>query len=910
MGSGTRWHRLLDVRRALSGLATCVLLLGVYAGSARADSTVSVNTTSDSPTAGQCSLREAVAYADGTSEPGCAAQPASGTTTISLSSGTYTLSGSGLSITANTTIVGQGPASTTISGGNSVQVLNIASNVQVLLSQVTVTGGLSGVPSTGCSGTFPRSCPKENGNNGGGIVNAGVLTLDHTVVTGNNASAGTLPFSGFFIACTIFMGTFSCPAEAGLDAGNGGWAGGIDNSGTLTITNSTISNNNAGAGGDGSSGESGTGGDVSAGQDGGTGGAGGSAGGIFNESTGHLTITDSTLSGNSAGRGGNAGAGSSATENNEPGGSAGFAASGGNGGGIYNQGTLTVSDSTLSGNQSGRGGNGANGGSGMGSGQPSGSGEPSSFAGSGGAILTVSSQTAALANDTFTANTASGGGTGGTASGSPGNGGAVYHGGLGLVQLSFVTIAGNTAAGNVGGIDDAGVGSVTEAGSILAGNTGSPAENCSTGSITDLGGNVVSGDNSCPGRNAAPGLGPLANNGGPTQTMALLPGSAAIDAVPSNACPVATDQRGVGRPQGAACDAGAYEVAAPNVTSVQATSTSPTTGTVKATINPNLTPKDTLVTVRYGKTAAFGSSTAPQDIGAGGTPISFSANLAGLAPGTTYHFDIVAVNGDGTTVSPDATFTTIRATAATITKSSTAGPELTLKLACNGGTSGSRCSGPITLTSKVTSQGKSIVGVSATAAKAKPKPKPKKGGKPKKVTKTVTVGKGAFSLVTGHTATVHVKLNAAGLNLLSSRYKLPVKLTLGGTPATTKNVTFSYARLHIKPAYQWAFSSTFAFASELSMSGLPRKSHVAVVCHGGGCPFARKSFAAPKRGKLDVAPALKQRHLGVGSTVDLQITATNTVGEVVRFTVLSAKVPKETFLCLPPGARTPSACAS
>jgi hypothetical protein len=94
------------------------------------------------------------------------------------------------------------------------------------------------------------------------------------------------------------------------------------------------------------------------------------------------------------------------------------------------------------------------------------------------------------------------------------------------------------------------------------------------------------------------------------------------------------------------------------------------------------------------------------------------------------------------------------------------------------------------------------------------------------------------------------------------------------------------------------------------VSGLPRKSHVAVVCRGGGCPFAKKSFARSKRGKLDVAPALKQRHLSVGSTVDLQITAANTVGEVVRFTVLSGKLPKESFLCLPPGARTASACAS
>jgi hypothetical protein len=123
-------------------------------------------------------------------------------------------------------------------------------------------------------------------------------------------------------------------------------------------------------------------------------------------------------------------------------------------------------------------------------------------------------------------------------------------------------------------------------------------------------------------------------------------------------------------------------------------------------------------------------------------------------------------------------------------------------------------------------------------------------------------------------------------------------------------VTFSYARLNLTPAYQWAFSKTFAFATQLSVSGLPRRSHVAVVCRGGGCPFAKKSFAPSKRGKLDVAPALKQRHLSVGSTVDLQITAANTVGEVVRFTALSGKLPKESFLCLPPGAHTPSACAS
>jgi hypothetical protein len=55
-------------------------------------------------------------------------------------------------------------------------------------------------------------------------------------------------------------------------------------------------------------------------------------------------------------------------------------------------------------------------------------------------------------------------------------------------------------------------------------------------------------------------LGPLADNGGPTETHALLPGSVAIDVIPAEMCEVDTDQRGVDRPQGDACDVGAVEM--------------------------------------------------------------------------------------------------------------------------------------------------------------------------------------------------------------------------------------------------------------------------------------------------------------------------------------------------------------
>lgn len=60
-----------------------------------------------------------------------------------------------------------------------------------------------------------------------------------------------------------------------------------------------------------------------------------------------------------------------------------------------------------------------------------------------------------------------------------------------------------------------------------------------------------------------PHLGPLAANGGPTRTMALLAGSPALDKIPvgTNGCgtTITTDQRGVPRPQGTLCDIGAFE---------------------------------------------------------------------------------------------------------------------------------------------------------------------------------------------------------------------------------------------------------------------------------------------------------------------------------------------------------------
>jgi hypothetical protein len=54
-------------------------------------------------------------------------------------------------------------------------------------------------------------------------------------------------------------------------------------------------------------------------------------------------------------------------------------------------------------------------------------------------------------------------------------------------------------------------------------------------------------------------LGPLQDNGGPTETHALLPGSFAIDVIPPEMCEVDEDQRGVTRPVGDGCDVGSFE---------------------------------------------------------------------------------------------------------------------------------------------------------------------------------------------------------------------------------------------------------------------------------------------------------------------------------------------------------------
>ena len=231
----------------------------------------------------------------------------------------------------------------------------------------------------------------------------------------------------------------------------------------------------------------------------------------------------------------------------------------------------------------------------------------------------------------------------------------------GIATTSDASLTNVTVVGNTGGPPGDGVvvgGAVmNEYGSVIADNGGSGGQNCA-GVIVNGGADVTYPPQSrsdCPGVVADPKLGALGGHGGGVATMALGPGSAAIDAEPlSGACP-GTDARGVPRPQGSACDAGAYESAPPGLTHVNATATGPTTATVTADIDPHL--QDTTVVVRSGRSTSYGSTSQAVDAGSAERVVHVSVPVTGLARGASYHLAVVATNADGTTSSSDQTLT-------------------------------------------------------------------------------------------------------------------------------------------------------------------------------------------------------------------------------------------------------------
>ena len=252
----------------------------------------------------------------------------------------------------------------------------------------------------------------------------------------------------------------------------------------------------------------------------------------------------------------------------------------GYGGAISGSGSLSITGSTFTGNRAG-GGGGGNGQSGFFNSQtgwPVGSASGGNGGnGLGGALY--ASGTASAVNCTFCGNTGLGGygGQGGAAwsgtvyldgrpesvggpAGANGSGGCGAGSGCGGIALTNCTLAFNMAMAGTDGaqwveedLAVLGAGAVNTLVATSASGTNAP------GPITVAGSNL--------GSDAATlKLGPLADNGGPTFTMALLPGSPAIGAADSASAPP-TDERGYPRPPGSA-DIGAYEFGYPPVLEV------------------------------------------------------------------------------------------------------------------------------------------------------------------------------------------------------------------------------------------------------------------------------------------------------------------------------------------------------
>lgn len=366
-------------------------------------------------------------------------------------------------------------------------------------------------------------------NFGGGIVNDGVLTISNSTVISN----------------TSFGDKYGI-----------GYGGGVINRGTLTVIDSTIISNTTPYGGGG-----------------------------ISAARGKTFLANTVVKGNTSARYGGGiyivSGEAYITDNSKVVGNIAVYNNGQSfGGGIANEGALTVTDSTIMGNEAWISGGGiyAN----LGTLYLSGSIISGNSAHSGGGVEILGP--VIISNTAIVSNTATVWGGGGihiwwngnlilnnsTVSGNTAS--TLGGGGISnetILNIINTTITNNTAmSGGGGGTGNRGI--LTMENTIVANNlTGGDCANA--GSFISLGHNLSS-DLTCSEftatgdiTNTNPLLGPLQDNGGNTLTMALLSGSPAIDAGYNNACPE-TDQRGVFRPLDGnqdgqeTCDIGAYEV--------------------------------------------------------------------------------------------------------------------------------------------------------------------------------------------------------------------------------------------------------------------------------------------------------------------------------------------------------------
>jgi len=502
---------LNDKTRAIqvsAPLVLCVILLTVPAFAA----TITVNSLADPGRLGICALRDAITAAN-TKHPTRNCRAGTGTDTIQFSvRGTINLAGALPDVTDRQLSI-TGPI--VISGQNRTKIISVGIGATLHLIKLTMTRGLAAFD------------PVTGDFEGGALWNAGTVTLYNTTFSSNTATS--IDATGFGTGGAIYnKGTLTSTNSSFTNNQVDFYGGALYNIGNATINHSNFSQNQGGVSG---------GAIANAGrmnialstinnnQDVCCCGNCGNAGGIWNIEGASLKIATSTILGNF---------------------------SGDNAGAIDNEGALTISQSLIANNIA----------------------EPNANGG-GRAGGIASGPNLLIVNSTISGNCVGLGQNGGCAMA----GGILTQGGL----IINSTITRNSASSdpdvceppNGNGV----MGTVTLKNTIVAGNfilsdTGNTVANC-LGMMNDQGYNLAD-DNSCAftahgsrnNVNAKLAAG-IANNGGPTETIALLMDSPAIDAIPLAACTdqtgkrIITDQRGFPRPDAgeAVCDIGAYESA-------------------------------------------------------------------------------------------------------------------------------------------------------------------------------------------------------------------------------------------------------------------------------------------------------------------------------------------------------------
>ena len=228
-------------------------LLMLAAASAHAQNTYTVNSTADTNTGSGSlgTLRWAIAQVNAdTSDTGTNSDIIDFSLTGSANTITLLAANGALPINRNVNITGPGATALTISGGGGVTVFLINSSATVSLSGLTIANG-NAASGGGLinSGTLTvTDCVFSNnssGHGGGGIENLGSMTINNSTISGN--SSNSTGGGGIYNSGTL---TVTNSSISGNMANNGGYGSGIYvNSGTVTLTNSTVSGNSAADGG-------------------------------------------------------------------------------------------------------------------------------------------------------------------------------------------------------------------------------------------------------------------------------------------------------------------------------------------------------------------------------------------------------------------------------------------------------------------------------------------------------------------------------------------------------------------------------------------------------------------------------------------------------------------------------------